>query len=273
LSKLSILDLSSNHFVGYIPKCIYNLTAMVHSLYFTRRCPTVDIISDVGGIPDSEWLMWKRKEWRFNRCLGLVKAIDMSNNELEGPIPDKLSDLTGLVFLNLSRNRLNESITPKLGQLTSLQFLDLSSNQLCGEIPTSLSKLSSLEILDLSNNNLSGRIPLGTQLRGFDPSSYMGNKGLCGDPLPIKCPGDQLPADKPKETNKTHEDANERGDDIFLGLYISVVLGFIVGFWGVCGTLVIKRSWRHAYFRFLGDIKDRIYVMVAVSIARARRNT
>ncbi|KAJ8442038.1 hypothetical protein Cgig2_007876 [Carnegiea gigantea] len=158
---------------------------------------------------------------RFRDSLGQVKAIDISNNKLEGPIPDGVSNLTDLVFLNLSQNRLNGSITPKISQLTSLQFLDLSNNQLGGEIPTSLSKVSSLEILDLSNNNLSGRIPLGTQLQGFEPSSYMGNPGLCADPLP-KCSGDQPPSNIPKENNTTHADENEDDDDhagIFPGLY------------------------------------------------------
>ncbi|KAK9937289.1 hypothetical protein M0R45_014089 [Rubus argutus] len=30
-----------------------------------------------------------------------------------------------------------------------------------------------------------------------------------------------------------------------------------VDFGGVCGTLVVKKSWRYAYFRFFEDIKEK----------------
>ena len=66
----------------------------------------------------------------------------------------------------------------------------------------------------------------------------MENPELCADPLP-KCPGDQAPTDSPKEDHPTHEDVNEKDDDIFPSLYVGVMFGFIVGF---CGTSVIKKS-------------------------------
>ena len=32
-----------------------------------------------------------------------------------------------------------------------------------------------------------------------------------------------------------------------------------VGFWGVSGSLLCKRAWKHAYFKLLDNIKDRIF--------------
>ena len=54
-------------------------------------------------------------------------------------------------------------------------------------------------------------------------------------------------------------------------LYLSIALGFIVGFWAVCGSLVIKKSWRHAYFCFVDKMKDRLLVVIAVNMVRLQR--
>ncbi|KAH9611885.1 hypothetical protein KSS87_003724 [Heliosperma pusillum] len=92
-----------------------------------------------------------------------------------------------------------------------------------------------------------------------DDPCLEGNPGLCGAPL-LSCAKDRAPSNVPKGDN-TNVQNKDDDFDFFLGLYISVVLGFIVGFWGVCGTLVIKTSWRHAYFRLLDNIKDRIKIL------------
>ncbi|KMT16142.1 hypothetical protein BVRB_3g053030 [Beta vulgaris subsp. vulgaris] len=196
LSHLKILDVSINHINGVIPKCINNFTAMTNADDGLGLPDfSVDYLYTFYVYSDYAELMWKRKEQRFQRSLTQVKGIDISDNELEGEIPQGISSLNGLIFLNLSRNHLKGSITSKIGMLTSLEFLDLSNNHLSEKIPTSLSQVTNLAILDLSNNNLSGKIPVGTQLQGFDPSSYMGNSQLCGAPL-SKCPGDEPPASK-----------------------------------------------------------------------------
>ena len=100
----------------------------------------------------------------------------------------------------------------------------------------------------MSKNNLSGKIPIGTQLQGFDPSSYSGKCGLCGAPLP-KCPGDEPSGSKLKgQGAQNREKDGDSGDNMaFLGLLISVVLGF----WVVFGTLIIKMSWTNAILQFL----------------------
>ena len=40
--------------------------------------------------------------------------------------------------------------------------------------------------------------------------------------------------------------------------YIGTETGFVVSFWGVCGSLLYKRTWWHAYFKFLDNIKERV---------------
>ncbi|KAK9665328.1 hypothetical protein RND81_14G104800 [Saponaria officinalis] len=269
LPCLQILDLSDNRFSGTLPNCLYNLSAMADTSNFTQACASLYDRSLNWFSDDIALFMWKRKERNFPDTLGLLKGIDVSNNKLHGRIPDGISNLTGLVFLNLSQNNLGGAIPSGIGQLTSLEFLDLSQNRLSGEIPTSLASIDYLEILDLSKNNLSGKIPLGTQLQGFDASAYMGNPGLCGAPL-RKCPGDEATSALQNVDNVAPQNEHENGD-IFLGLCISVALGLITGFWGVCGTLVLKRSWRLALFRFYDDVSARVHAIVVVNIPSSFR--
>ncbi|KMT16127.1 hypothetical protein BVRB_3g052890 [Beta vulgaris subsp. vulgaris] len=245
----------------------------MHDGYYISSCEKGMInMSGYSWIQEQETagLMWKREEQSFKECsMYDVKLVDLSGNELQGDIPYGISNLTGLISLDLSRNNLSGGIPLNIGQLTSLDFLDLSNNHLSGEIPISLADVSRLGTLDLSNNNLSGKIPLSTQLQGFNSSSYMGNPLLCGAPL-RECAGDKQPTNKPNTSNTIRQD--EHGDgDFYLGLCISVVLGFIIGFWGVCGSIVLKRSWRHAFFRFFDDMKDKLYVMVVLNVAGAWR--
>ncbi|XP_062160785.1 receptor-like protein EIX2 [Alnus glutinosa] len=152
-----------------------------------------------------------------------------------------------------------------------LESLDLSMNELSGPIPKSLSSLNFLSRLNLSFNNLSGKIPNGNQLQTLhDSSIYEGNALLCGPPLSTKCSEDEIrPRVKPNGGNRV---ANKNGKGIeSILFYISMAAGFIVGFWGVCGTLIIKTSWRQAYFRSFDKLKDKIVVLVMIKIVHLRR--
>ncbi|XP_074284132.1 receptor-like protein EIX2 [Silene latifolia] len=260
LYMLQILDLAINHFSGVIPNCIGNITMMTGinnlGLHFEPDVLYLNTLSNVVTNSETAIVSWKGEEQRFKETIRFVKYIALSNNELSGEIPDGISRLTALGALDLSGNKLSGNIPFEIGNLTALEVLNLSNNHLTGKIPRSLAKVTTLDVMDVSNNHLSGEIPVSTQLQSFDASSYAGNSGLCGAPLQ-SCSKDRAPSNVPNGDITT---VQNKDDDFgfFLGLYISVVLGFIVGFWGVCGTLVIKTSWRYAYFRFLDNIKNRI---------------
>ncbi|TQD81582.1 hypothetical protein C1H46_032820 [Malus baccata] len=204
-------------------------------------------------------LTWKGIQIEFGENLHHLRSIDISCNNLSGDIPESVTSLLKLISLNLSRNSFTGVLPNKFGQLEMLESLDLSRNQISGSIPPSFSSLHYLSVLDLSYNNLSGRIPLSTQLQSFNASQFSGNLGLCGQPLTPECPGD-APTEGPAVPNGSGSDKTKQDDDglISFGFYVSLVLGFIIGFWSVCGTLVLKTSWRYAYFRFFDDIKARI---------------
>lgn len=90
---------------------------------------------------------------------GRVSELDLSDNNLAGPLPAQLANLARLRTLALARNDLTGSAPAWLGSLAQLQTLDLSVNQLTGAIPAQLSNLTSLQTLNLGNNQLSGAIP------------------------------------------------------------------------------------------------------------------
>ncbi|KAK2651595.1 hypothetical protein Ddye_011451 [Dipteronia dyeriana] len=193
---------------------------------------------------DSAIIVWKGMDRQYKENLGYLTCIDLSSNKLSGGIPVEITTLEGLRSLNLSRNSLTGPITAEIGNLNLLESLDLSNNQLIREIPPSFSSLNFLSVL-----NLSGKIPLSTQLQSFDANSYMENPQLCGSPLP-KCQEGKTPA------IITHYGSNE---DVIVTpeFYVCMAIGFIV-----------NSSWRHAYFQFLNQTKDRLYVAMVLNIAK-----
>ncbi|CAL4925356.1 unnamed protein product [Urochloa decumbens] len=89
-----------------------------------------------------------------------VRSVDLSNNNLSGPIPAALpAYMPNLERLNLSYNRFAGGIPAALGDVTGLRELDLSSNPLGGTVPAALGKLLSLEQLNVSLTQLESTIP------------------------------------------------------------------------------------------------------------------
>ncbi|XP_072071280.1 receptor-like protein EIX2 isoform X3 [Arachis hypogaea] len=278
LDELRVLDLSLNILSGSIPKCISNLSAMAiqaksnatitddyHYEYGDVFSRTGHVREVSGVYNDSASLTWKGKMSKYGSTLGLLRSIDFSSNRLTGEIPTEMMTLIGLVSLNLSRNFFSGHIPPTIGQLTSIDFLDLSRNHLSGTIPSQLTQIDDLSVLDLSYNDLSGEIPLGTQLQTRDASAYEGNPKLCGAPLNNTCPihGHQI----------SEHDADGDDDEQFVsqGFYIAMAVGFVMAFWGVCFSLILKKSWRYAYFKLLSDVYDKLYVFTAIKVAKFKR--
>ncbi|XP_031124247.1 receptor-like protein EIX2 [Ipomoea triloba] len=235
--NLRVIDLSENQLHGGLPETIGKLSKL-------NKLSDTDIhklqgygfwsildISDV--IPN--WF------WNFSR-----RVMDFGGNEFAGKIPSWIGgSLTDLRIMD------------------HLEVLDLSRNKLSGEIPIGLARLNYLAVLDLSSNFLSGKIPIGTQLQSFNASSYTGNIRLCGDPLP-KCSANIPPQNKDNDFQEYDSFLNRE-------FYISIVLGFSFCFWGIVVTLVLKDSWRIAYYEFLNDIKDWLYVRMKIYLVKMQR--
>ncbi|KAL6332562.1 hypothetical protein AAG906_008982 [Vitis piasezkii] len=258
LSALHILDLSHNNVSGFIPPCFGNLSG------FKSELSDDDLARYEGSLK----LVAKGRALEYYDILYLVNSLDLSNNSLSGEIPIELTSLLKLGTLNLSSNNLGGTIPENIGNLQWLETLDLSRNKLSGRIPMTMVSMTFLAHLNLAHNNLSGKIPTGNQFQTFDSSIYQGNLALCGFPLTTECHDNNgtIP------TGKGEDKDDEEGDDSELPwFFVSMGLGFIIGFWGVCGTLIIKNSWRYAYFRFVEKMKDRLLLAVALNVARRTR--
>ncbi|KAL2505557.1 disease resistance family protein/LRR family protein [Abeliophyllum distichum] len=96
-------------------------------------------------------------QWLFNFSRYAYR-VDLSGNQLDGPIPDAFGELISLHELNLMENMLHGGIPKSLGNLSHLRSIDISYNQLSGPFPD-ITRFSSLTELILNNNQLRGFIP------------------------------------------------------------------------------------------------------------------
>ncbi|KAH9742683.1 LRRNT 2 domain-containing protein [Citrus sinensis] len=270
--NLYYLNLSHNHFTGMLPDL---------SQKFTAYPPEIDLSANSFEDSMDFNCMMLSLHLRNNSFIGELPSsvksftqltvLDLGHNKISGIIPAWIGDsLPDLVVLSLRSNNFHGRVPVQVCHLQRIQVLDLSQNNISGTVPQCLNNLTAmtankssnamiryplrtdyyndhafllslLGVLDLSNNNLTGKIPSSTQLQSFDASTYSGNPELCGLPLPNKCPGEEQAQD-PAITD------SEDGI-ITTGFYVSIVLGFIAGFWGVCGTILLNSSWRYEYFR------------------------
>ncbi|KAJ1387885.1 Leucine-rich repeat [Sesbania bispinosa] len=112
------------------------------------------------------------------RDLMSLEELDLSNNQLSGPLPQELfnknldaifvnnnqfeasfgfmgSKIKEILFLN---NQLTGCIPEGVGLFTEMQVLDVSFNALMGHLPDTLSCLQDIEVLNLAHNQLSGEL-------------------------------------------------------------------------------------------------------------------
>ncbi|TYI87729.1 hypothetical protein E1A91_D04G156100v1 [Gossypium mustelinum] len=206
LVNLTRLDLSSCNFSGAIPSSVSNLQQLVYldlSLNnFTGQIPCFDLSKNLAHVDLSynklsgkiESFKWEdlpnlthidlRVLLSNNQFDGevtgvpkvresLLDTLDLSYNQLQGPIPAYVFELSRLSVLVLSSNNFNGTILPRdIRKLVHLTYLDLSHNNL-SVIATESYSLASCKLnvfpdlknqsrlthLDLSQNQISGEVP------------------------------------------------------------------------------------------------------------------
>ncbi|KAF5767035.1 putative protein kinase RLK-Pelle-LRR-XI-1 family [Helianthus annuus] len=118
-----------------------------------------------------------------------LTSLDLSFNNLSGPLPPQLGNCTRLRYLDLSYNILSGPIPHTLGNLIHLTQIILYSNKLTGSIPYQIGNLSNLEELDFSLNHLTGTIPESLwKLQNLRVLSLYGNSLLGSVPFLVNAP-------------------------------------------------------------------------------------
>lgn len=112
-----------------------------------------------------------------------MSGLNLSNNQLTGPIPSNLPDvLPYITSLDLSYNNLSGQIPPSIANCRLINILMLNNNHLTGQIPQDISELPRLKMFSVADNTLSGRVPT-FLYSNFTAESYANNPQLCGGPL------------------------------------------------------------------------------------------
>ncbi|XP_049391557.1 receptor-like protein Cf-9 homolog [Solanum stenotomum] len=182
--NLIILDLSFNNFSGCVDVSLFsNLKQLYYlSLSYNNISLTNDNSVNV-TLPESltrlELAACEVKELKFLRSANQLHNLDLSNNKIQGRIPDWAWSnwMSSLDTLIMSHNMLSSVDSIPLQSLytidlrsnllqgslpipsISTKYFFMSNNNITEEIPSSICNLTSLVMLDLSRNNLRGEIP------------------------------------------------------------------------------------------------------------------
>ncbi|KAJ8537925.1 hypothetical protein K7X08_014465 [Anisodus acutangulus] len=96
----------------------------------------------------------------FEQC-GPLRSISLAKNKFLGRIPESLKSCVALGSLNLSSNQFSGLLSSGIWSLNGLRSLDLSDNLLDGEIPVGIEGMYNLRAINLRKNHLKGEVPDG----------------------------------------------------------------------------------------------------------------
>nr|TKS07366.1 hypothetical protein D5086_0000113600 [Populus alba] len=133
-NHLELLFFSDNELVGHIPKWFMNMSTI-----------TLEHLSLAGNLLTGFEQSFDVLPWNN------LRSLDLSSNKFQGslPIPPP-----AIYEYNVSNNKLNGEIPEVICNLTSLSVLDLSNNNLSGKLPPCLGiKSSTASVLNLRNNS------------------------------------------------------------------------------------------------------------------------
>ncbi|XP_019223999.1 PREDICTED: receptor kinase-like protein Xa21 [Nicotiana attenuata] len=137
LTMLTALDLGNNYLTGVIPDELSNLQELVDlSLYLNNFSGSIPI-----GI--------------FN--ISTLVSISLSDNHFSGILPSTIGHgLPNIEGIFLGEININGILPNSISNLSKLTVLGLGGNELTGPIPKSLVNLRLLEVLHLQSNSFAG---------------------------------------------------------------------------------------------------------------------
>ncbi|KAL6567246.1 LRR receptor-like serine/threonine-protein kinase ghr1 [Orobanche gracilis] len=240
--NVEILDLSQNHLTGPIPE----VTAQFLRLNYLN----LSFNSLNGSIPKSITLFPKLTilDVSFNQLSGHIlttlltsstlNELYLQNNILSGSIDfSPLSNDSDLRILDLSNNQLNGQLPNALGSFTGLQVLNVAGNNFSGTLPTSINDIITLNSLSISRNHFTGPLleNLTNNLQSFN-ASYNDFSGVVPEnlrkfPLSSFYPGNsnlQFPKPPPGSSHGPKKDPKHLKIIIKVVIIVSGVAALII---------------------------------------------
>ncbi|PHT80715.1 hypothetical protein T459_13730 [Capsicum annuum] len=162
LSQLAILDLHDNQLTGNIPATLFNISSLL-AVSLRINCLFGHLLLDEGNIASN------------------MMFLSISHNQISGPIPTNICQLTELKVLSISFNNKIGKIPRNIGCLSKLEEFYVGDNPIKGIIPTSMGNISTHQKLYCGNNCIVGQIPpeLG-ELSNLRQLSFVQNYNLTG---------------------------------------------------------------------------------------------
>ncbi|PHT54314.1 hypothetical protein CQW23_08776 [Capsicum baccatum] len=162
LSQLPILDLHDNQLTGNIPATLFNISSLL-AVSLRINCLFGHLLLDEGNIASN------------------MMFLSISHNQISGPIPTNICQLTELKVLSISFNNIIGKIPRNIGCLSKLKEFYVGDNPIKGIIPTSMGNISTHQKLYCGNNCIVGEIPpeLG-KLSNLRKLSFVQNYNLTG---------------------------------------------------------------------------------------------
>ncbi|PRQ57894.1 putative leucine-rich repeat-containing, plant-type, leucine-rich repeat domain, L [Rosa chinensis] len=164
LRRLTALDVSSNNLSGSFPldglHQLRNISVLdlSHNNLFLSHDFTNFSYSSFSRLFELRLVSMKLRTFpNFLRNQSNLRSLDLSDNQINGKIPNWIWSLSDLTYLNLSCNSLDSLEVPS-NNLSYLEYLDLHSNQFHGQIPI-FPSLYRVYYLDFSRNYFSSPIP------------------------------------------------------------------------------------------------------------------
>ena len=191
LAYLSKIDLSFNQFTGELPNHFDTCENLVSF--------NVSGNQFVGSIPSTLGNHKKLKELiAYSNNLGgpllpiftsenVLEIINLSNNKFTGSI-ECFCSCSHLTRLQISNNNLDLPLPMKVNNMKSLTVLHLQKNNISGALPESLCELTNMDNFNISHNQITGRLP-----------SFIGNWSRCRI---FMCTGNDIKGPVPASISK-----------------------------------------------------------------------
>ncbi|RVW35838.1 LRR receptor-like serine/threonine-protein kinase FLS2 [Vitis vinifera] len=164
-------EVQTEYPVGWVP--LFLLKALVLSNYNRVHGELQQNVANM--IPNVEFLNLSNNGFEGN--MTDLTTLVLGNNSFKGKLPPEISQLLGMIFLDVSQNALSGSL-PSLKSLEYLEHLHLQGKMFTGLIPRDFLNSSYLLTLDIRDNRLMPHLK-SLSLAGNYLNGSLQNQGFC----------------------------------------------------------------------------------------------